>query len=232
MALEHGSLGHRLARTLVPPLFWGLARGLDVTCRWQEDRLPAMATTANGRPFIAAFWHYSLLPILMQARRRHRWVAMVSASADGEFAARILQRIGCAVVRGSGGRDKGGVAALKAMVGQMADGRSAAIVADGSKGPARQVQAGVIVLASHTGLPILPVAAAASRFTTLGSWDRTLLPAPFSTIALVAGEPLSVPGHLDATGREHYRQDLEARLNGAYQEAWARFGRQGHSPDG
>jgi hypothetical protein len=81
----------------------------------------------------------------------------------------------------------------------LAAGRPAAFTVDGPRGPARVVQPGVVFLAGATGQPILPYHIESDRHWTLNSWDRTQIPKPFSTVALVFGEPITVEGTDDAT---------------------------------
>ncbi len=123
---------------------------------------------------------------------------MVSASRDGEYLARLAEQFGFETVRGS--RNKKGVQGLKAMLRAVQNGNSAAIVADGSQGPPKIVQAGAILLAARTGAPIIPMIFAASRYFTINSWDRTIIPKPFSRIDFYYGEPLFVTGK-PAAGR-------------------------------
>ncbi len=78
-------------------------------------------------------------------------------------------------------------------------GKPAAFTVDGPRGPARVVQPGVAFLAGATGHPILPYHIESSRHWTLRSWDRTQIPKPFSTVALVIGAPIAVEGTDDRT---------------------------------
>jgi len=212
---------------MVPPLFLGLTRILYATCRQQIFGEEHRDRCAAAGPYIIAFWHYGTYYILHQTRGE-AFVAMVSASRDGEFVARALERIGFVTVRGSRGRDKGGLKALLQMVPWLEKGRNGAIVADGSQGPARVVQPGAILLASRTGAPILPMGWAADRYYAFASWDRSILPLPFTRIALGYGEPLYVPSGIKGVALEESRLELERRLNALYEESWQRFGRQGH----
>ena len=151
---------------------------------------------------------------------------MVSASEDGEFVARILARQGVVAVRGS--RNRGGFAALKGLIALLRQGYNAAIVADGSQGPARAMQAGAVLLAGKSGAPILPLAVAADRYWAFRSWDRTLLPKPFARLDLWYGEPMTVPENPGQEEVEHCRLEMERRLNGLYVQAWAGFGKEAH----
>ena len=144
---------------------------------------------------------------------------MVSASRDGAYIARLAEQMGHVPVRGSSNR--GGVKALLEIIRAMKKHQlNAAIVADGSQGPARKVQAGCILMASKSGKPIFPIAWACNRFIRINSWDQTLIPLPFSTLVIRHAEPLSVPPSLSAKQVEAYRAELEHRLNRIYTAVW------------
>ena len=227
MAVKNGFV-YRLLLGVVPWLYAGLSRMLFATCRvrvYGGEHLKRCE--AQAHPCVAVFWHYSVFPVIELIRGRGRgWAAMVSASEDGEFVARILARQGVVTVRGS--RNRGGLAALKGLIGLMRKGHNAAIVADGSQGPPRIMQAGAILLASKSGAPILPVAVAADRYWVFRSWDRTLLPKPFSRLELWYGEPMTVPERSGTVEIERCRQEMEHRLNGLYAQAWGELGQEGH----
>jgi lysophospholipid acyltransferase (LPLAT)-like uncharacterized protein len=213
---------YQTSLTLVPALYRAISRLLFSTCKIEkhgDEHYQRLLTT--GEPFIACFWHYSLTMVIHQIVGEN-WVAMVSASTDAEYVAGILQRMGLATVRGS--RGKGGLAALKEMIGYItAQGHKAAIVADGSQGPPLKVQAGVILLASKTGIPILSFTGAADRYWAFRSWDRTVLPKPFARLALCFDAPLTVPANLKSQELEQYRLQLEDRMLALYTKAWGMF---------
>lgn len=225
MALKKGFL-YRLTVAAAPVLYSLISSLLFSTCRvthHQKENIDACDRMSG--PFIAAFWHYSIFYVIQLAKGRS-WVAMVSGSQDGEYISQLLRKMGYITVRGS--RGKGGLRALKQMVTLMGEGKNAAIVADGSQGPPLIVQAGVILLASKTGAPVLPVAWAGDRCWIFRSWDRTVLPKPFSKIAMWYGDPLFVPKDIKSSDIEHYRMELEKRLNDLYSTAWAQFGIKKH----
>src|SRR5687768_3671876 len=86
-----------------------------------------------------------------------------------------------------------------------------AFTVDGPRGPARVAQPGALWLSGATGHPVLPFHIEASRAWTARSWDRSLVPKPFSTVAVAIGEPFEVQG-TTAEAVEQARQDLEHRL--------------------
>jgi len=223
------SFWYRVSLRVVPFLFELVSRLLFASCRVTVHGSEHLAAcVAPGKGFVAAFWHYSVFCIIeMQRRSGREWVAMVSGSDDAEYVARLLGRRGCEIVRASRGKS-GVVKAMRGMIDSMDKGKAAAIVADGSQGPARVAQAGAVLLASRTGRPILPVVAAADRCIVFRSWDRTMLPKPFARLEIWQGEPIVVPASLKANELEPYRLALEERLNELYRQAWGRFGREGH----
>ncbi|MBU0728420.1 MAG: lysophospholipid acyltransferase family protein [Proteobacteria bacterium] len=207
-------------------MFIWLTRILFATCRVDYKGFNNLEECEKGsRPFIAVFWHYSVFFVMHFCRGRS-WVAMVSASKDGEYVSHLLNKLGNETVRGS--RGKGGLKALREMAAHMQEGKNAAIVADGSKGPALVVQAGMILLASRTGAPILPFICAVDRYWAFTSWDRTILPKPFANIIFTCGEAMQVPPDIRSKDIEVYRLELETRLNALYLEAWSEFGKEHH----
>ena len=224
MAVKNGFF-YRLLLVVAPWLYAGVSRVLFASCRIRVHGGENLERCESK--CVAVFWHYSVFPIIAVNRGRDRgWAAMVSASDDAEFVARILARQGVVSVRGS--RHRGGLAALKGLIGLMHQGYNAVIVGDGSKGPAKVMQAGAILLASKSAAPILPMAVAADRYWVFRSWDRTLLPKPFAHLDLWYGEPMTVPEKSGPEEIERCRLEMEQRLNGLYAQAWGALGKGTH----
>ena len=223
---QQRSLLYRVTLWVIPVVFRFVSFVFFTTCRLERRNYKYFKQLADsGSPFIVAFWHYGVIYTVYQARGLP-YVAMVSPSRDGEYISRILHSKGFATVRGS--RSKGGIGALKGLVREIRKGKTGVLVADGSQGPARKAQPGAILLASYTGVPILPLGWAASRYKTFRSWDKTALPMPFSKIIMLYGEPFYVPKNSDADQIEEYRLELEKRLNELYEKGWAEFGKKEH----
>ena len=162
--------------------------------------------------FIYALWHGRMfMPVYTQ---RHKGICvLVSQHSDGELIARVLLRFGCQVVRGS--TTRGGRRALIEMLRKARRGTTFAFTPDGPKGPLFKVQPGVIFLAQRSGMPILPITGSATRKKVLDSWDRFLLPMPFSKASLVFGEPLFVNQELTEAALKAMSEELEKRMNAA-----------------
>ena len=192
-------------------LGYPLINALGHTLRWRVEGLQHLdSILASGRQPVMAFWHGRILPATYYFRRRGI-VVITSENFDGEWIARIIERFGYGTARGSTSR--GGTKAMLQLVRDMKTGRAAGFTLDGPRGPARVAQAGAVWLASATGNPVLPFHFEASSHWSLRSWDSTQIPKPFSTIALVVGEPLEIPNEVSGEVLEQARQELERRLS-------------------
>ncbi len=218
--------GSALFLAIVPWFFAWLMRIWFVTCRVRVHNKEYLTGTYSAeKPVISSFWHYTIIYTFYFVRK-YPATAMVSASDDGEYIARLAGHFGFNTVRGSSNR--GGVEALKKLMKVVRGGEIASIVTDGSQGPPRVAQPGAVLLASRTGVPIVPMLWSASRYFTINSWDRTAVPMPFSRIDYYYGEPIHVPGKLKRAEIEQYRLQLEKSLNSLYTTAWGRYGKLEH----
>jgi lysophospholipid acyltransferase (LPLAT)-like uncharacterized protein len=188
----------------------GFIRALRASVRLRHHGDAVMrGWEARGEHFVLAFWHRHLL-LMPYAYRGRRISVLVSRSRDGELIARTVERFGIDASRGSSSR--GGATGLRALLRKAAAGYDLAFTPDGPRGPAGAVQPGVVLAAAATGLPIVPVAVAASRGWRLRSWDRFLVPRPLSAVHFVYGDAMRVERRADpaAAGAE-----LAGRLDAA-----------------
>jgi lysophospholipid acyltransferase (LPLAT)-like uncharacterized protein len=92
-------------------------------------------------------------------------------------------------------------------------------IVDGPTGPKGVVKPGLISMAQVSGAVILPVIVSATKAWRLHSWDRFLIPKPFSEVTIEWGQPLFVPRDLDSSEAEEFRREIEQRLSEGYAEA-------------
>ena len=186
---------------------------------WGGDEHLAVARDAGPGNVLFVLWHAHLL--LLASVHGHEGICvLVSQHRDGEFIARVIERLGFGTVRGSSTR--GGREALHHMAEAAGRGADLAVTPDGPRGPRGVVQPGVILLAQRTGLPIVPVAAAGPRDWVLGSWDRFRIPRPLGRCFHRYGPHLLVPRELRGAELEAKRRELEERLNRLAAEAAGR----------
>jgi len=210
MNAEPGSHRYELKWNAVGILGKLIIDGLFASARVERIIGASPRSLLKSRDFILAFWHSRILMVSHFFKGWHG-VAMVSASEDGEIIARILQRQGQNTIRGS--TTRGGLRALTQLIREVKEGRGpAAVVPDGPQGPRFIVQPGVIRLAQKTGAPILPVTYGAERMKVFSSWDRFILPYPFTRCRLIFGTPIRVPRQADRIMFEACRKELEDEL--------------------
>jgi lysophospholipid acyltransferase (LPLAT)-like uncharacterized protein len=186
------SRAFRLARLGAP-----LIRLVALTWRIRVvNREPVDALRASRSPVVFAFWHGEMLPLVWQ-HRNEGVAVLISSHRDGEIIARIVEMFGFATIRGSTSR--GGGRALLAMVRALESGRDVAITPDGPRGPARKFAPGALVAAQRANVPVVAVAAHASRAWRLNSWDRFMIPQPFARVTVAYGVPTLVES---STARE------------------------------
>ena len=219
----------RFEAAAIATLGYPLINALGHTLRWRVEGLQHLeAIRAAGRQPVMSFWHGRILPATFYFRRRGI-VVITSDNFDGEWIARIIERFGYGTARGSTSR--GARRALLLLVREMKRGKAAGFTLDGPRGPAHAAQPGAIWLASATGNPLLPFHLEASRHWSLNSWDRTQIPKPFSTVALVVGEPIAVPPDTDEATIEARRLELEGRLRALEERALALVEPRAESPE-
>jgi lysophospholipid acyltransferase (LPLAT)-like uncharacterized protein len=175
------------------------------------------ALVASGRPFIYSLWHGQVLPLLWHHRDTGATI-LISEHRDGEIIARVAHALGYRTVRGS--TTRGGGRALLALVKELNAGLTIAVTPDGPKGPALTYAPGALVASQRSGAPIMPVVASARRAWHLKSWDRFMIPKPFTRVTVAYGEPTNVIG---ATPREAAEEGarFERLMNAAMAHAEA-----------
>lgn len=166
-----------------------------------------------NEPSIWVFWHNRLLviPEIWRLQNvKNKMVGLTSLSRDGAFTEAVMNRYGIECVRGSTSR--GGATAIREMTAVLKRGDMIAIVPDGPRGPRYRFQPGALWLASKAGFPIGTVGISYSSCWRLKSWDRFIIPKPFSTITVELGPLMEIPSNLTPEAFEEMREGLQRRL--------------------
>lgn len=191
-------------------LIWAWMVLVARTVRWtiegeREARSVLAERYAPG--VVVACWHETILlipsgwshAIRHWPERRGRAAMMVSLSPDGEAVARAVHHLDIDVVRGSSGnkkkagKDKGGLRAIAEAAGRLREGGYVCVTPDGPRGPRRIASGGAVTLAQRSGAMILPYVMATRPVIRLQSWDRFMIPLPFSRGAIVFGPLIEAP---------------------------------------
>jgi lysophospholipid acyltransferase (LPLAT)-like uncharacterized protein len=196
-------LGHVAAFAMK---LWSLTLRYNV-----NDQAGVIQPDINPKPVIFALWHnriFTMPPIWQRTGGKKRTtVVLTSASRDGTTLAKAMEAFGIGAIRGSSSRRA--VAALIGMKNALLEGKDVCVTPDGPKGPRYQVQPGLLKIAQSTGSDIIPIHILYSSAWRLSSWDRFVIPKPFSKVTVVFDKPISIPKNLSEADFEAARLDLE-----------------------
>jgi lysophospholipid acyltransferase (LPLAT)-like uncharacterized protein len=168
---------------------------------------------------VAATWHRGAIFLVWFFGKYHPMI-MFSRSRDGELITKLAEQFGVIPIRGSSSR--GGKEAWQGMLEFLSgpSPRKAATVPDGPRGPRCVAKKGIIVLAKEAGVPLMPIAVSAHPALTLKkTWDKTLIPLPFSRVTVIFREPWNIPKNLSREELELWRTTVEGALNEMMHEA-------------
>lgn len=205
------TLSQRIQLALVSWLAPAILRLIGCTLRettsYEEGAIQSLAEVYPG---IFPFWHRCVLPATWIYRHQHPAV-MTSQSRDGEFIARVIQRFGFVPVRGSSSR--GGQRALLEMSKLLAEGNAVAFTIDGPRGPRGVAKKGPVVLARMSGAAITAFYVAVERAWVLNTWDKLVIPKPFSRIYVRFARKIFVPPDADDVAMGRYHAEMQAALD-------------------
>ncbi len=221
------SLWQRLALAVIPRLVWALLRLVGWTWRYEVIAEAGVTPVLSGQKAgaeIYCFWHQCVLPCTLYFSGSNA-VILISRSFDGELITRVLRLFGFDAVRGSSSRSaREGLLGMKDVI---ESGRTAIFTADGPRGPIFQTKMGPVKLAQLTGSPIGAFHLQPQRAWIVNSWDRFLVPKPFTRICVSWAQWTPVPKILSANDFEVYRQSLNAALERARMRAIEHFAKVG-----
>jgi len=220
------TLSQRLVLAVVPRIVWALLWIIGRTWRFEviaEDGVTPVVYGQKAGPEIYCLWHQCVLPCTMYFRKSGA-VILISRSFDGELIARILRMFGFDAVRGSSSR--GAREGLLGLKDAIKSGRTAIFTADGPRGPIHQTKMGPIKLAQTTGAPIGAFHLQPERAWIMNSWDRFLVPKPFTRIIVSWAQWTRVSPDTPVEEFEPLRQQLNDAIERARLRALAHLGQQ------
>ncbi|MGO9937551.1 MAG: lysophospholipid acyltransferase family protein [Terracidiphilus sp.] len=219
------TFGQRIMLAIVPRIVWALLSVVGRTWRFEVIAEEGVIPVRDGQkagPEIYCFWHQCVLPCAFYFRDSGA-VILISRSFDGEIITRILKMFGFDAVRGSSSR--GAREGLLGLAQVIESGRTAIFTADGPRGPIYQTKVGPIKLAQMTGAPIGAFHLEPRRASILGSWDRFLVPMPFTRICVSWANWTRVPADLPPEHFEAKREELNAAIERARLQAYTHLGK-------
>jgi len=169
--------------------------------------------TARGR-LIYASWHQRFFPGITFFSTRRPIAIIISRSRDGEMAARAVNILGWRAVRGS--TSHGGGQALETIKRLAGQGYRIGHIVDGPRGPFGTVKPGLIRIAQYADLSIVPTITSGENQWVFDSWDRFMVPKPFSRVIIRFGPPVHVPRDMGEGGFEQMQAQVARTLRQLY----------------
>ena len=204
------TLRQRIVLSLIVWAGYWFIRLLGPTLRVSVSYEEGAQKTLDERPLVASFWHECMIPATYLFR--HMGIRVMSSfSYDGEYMGRIIRRFGFVAVKGSSSRNP--VRALLGLRRALEEGWTVAFSLDGPRGPRRQVKAGPSGLARSSGLAMTTFHAAVDKAWVLNSWDRMMIPRPFSRVLVRVGKMIPVPSNASDADLERYTAELQSALD-------------------
>jgi len=180
---------------------------LRYSISWEEP--PSPPDAPYEKPVIYSFWHRAVFPAAWMWRNL-RIAVMVSRSFDGEYIARIIEKLGFVAVRGSSSR--GGGSALLGLKRKLEEGDPVAFTIDGPRGPRYVAKPGPVLLSRASGLPMAAFYVALSDRWVLNSWDALMIPKPFSKALVRVSAKMRVPCDANDAKMAEFHRQLQAAL--------------------
>ncbi len=180
---------------------------LRYSITWEEE--PSPRDAIFEKPVIYSFWHRSVFPAAWMWRNQ-RIAVMVSRSFDGEYIARVIEKLGFMAARGSSSR--GGAGALLGLKSVLEQGETVAFTIDGPRGPKYVAKPGPVTLSKISGRPMAVFYVALSDKWILKTWDEFMVPKPFSRALVRLSRKTVVPADADDSQLSEYHVQLQATL--------------------
>jgi lysophospholipid acyltransferase (LPLAT)-like uncharacterized protein len=171
----------------------------------------------SGKLPVYISWHQRFFPGIMFLSGRKPIAIIVSLSKDGDLISKIIGLLGWYPIRGSSSR--GGAKALKKVNEIAGAGYSLGHIVDGPRGPAGEVKPGLFLIARESGMPILPTIISAEKKWIFNSWDKFIIPKPFSKIIIKFDNAIFIHKNADKKIFESNIIDLQNKLFKLYNEA-------------
>jgi len=174
---------------ILPPLVFVFISLISLTVK-KRFHLPK---EVPSEPFMVSFWHGKIMlsPYIYKRLRKDVKIGVIiSDHFDGAIIAGAMKYFGFDTIRGSS--TKGGIKALKESFKLVDSGYDIAITPDGPKGPFQSVADGIVSISKKKKMKIVAFNYKATSFWQLNSWDKFMIPKPFSTVDFYASEPFDV----------------------------------------
>ena len=180
----------KFANKIIENLLVFLMRLIYLSCKKEF-----ITNTLPNKPVVILFWHENLafMPFIFTKCWNGREAnVIISDHKDGQMITDIIAHFGIGSIRGSS--SKGALRAFLLAIKSINNGIDVAITPDGPRGPRHSISDGSVTIAQKTGVNIVILSYKASKFWEFNSWDKMILPKPFSKITYYISDSFSLDG--------------------------------------
>jgi hypothetical protein len=197
---------------ILPPIIWFIIQLWCRTIRTKilNPELDKKFRTEPGRA-VLTLWHSHLFYLTYHYRGNPHLCIFVSPSSDGDLIANVGKMFGYKVVRGSSFKNT--IPGTRDCIKLLRREYKVGVIADGSRGPRHQAQPGTVQLSRITNSPVYALTWYANFKYEFSSWDKFILPLPFSKVTLNFGSPIILPPDADKETIQQKQDELTHLLN-------------------
>ncbi len=218
------TLRQRIVLSLIVAAGTAIIRLIGSTLRVAISYEDGAQKTLDERPLIVSFWHSCIIPATYICRDMGVRV-MSSYSYDGEYMGRIIRNFGYVAVKGSSSRNP--VKALLGLRRALGDGWTVAFTLDGPRGPRHKVKPGPAALGRSAGVPLSMFHVGVEKAWVINSWDRMMIPKPFTRVLVRFGKLIHVPQNATEEDLARFNDELQAALDRVSEFAQANVSKAG-----
>ena len=184
----------------------------------------------NDKPIILAFWHGRIMICIFANHKTHflnkKFAGLASKHKDAAFIAYIMEFLNFTCITSSSANQskknlqKSSTTDILNLIRKIRkENYSLTITPDGPRGPAQQINGQISTIAKLSGAQIVPASFSCTRKTILKTWDKFLIPLPFSTNYVIFEKPITVDKNATKTQLLQLNSDLKEALNKATKKA-------------
>jgi lysophospholipid acyltransferase (LPLAT)-like uncharacterized protein len=212
--IKHYLKNSQLIFNLVSGIIFVYLKFSYLTSKWHfvmpKDLDEEKIDNENGLFF--AIWHNRLAYSMYIFGNYKNTFGLTSPHSDGKIIGKLVLMMNHKIIKGS--TNKNSNSAVKEIIKQITNGSKIVVTPDGPRGPIYKNGSVITKIANKYNKKLIPVSCHASSYFELKSWDKMMIPKPFSKITVVIGKPLELSGDDDRD-----RLLLEKKLNNLTFEA-------------
>ena len=165
-------------------------RLLFITYRLKTTNEASYKESPNLKQGVIYFWHQNIIAAMFFLfKNKYIGHYVISPIKDGKIIGFIAKKLGLKIIYGSAYKDT--LKLIRTSLDVLDLNKRIVIIGDGSRGPAFELQRGVIYLAAKSKLPLIFIDCKTEwAFTFNKSWDKFKIPLPFSKIKVKVHIPV------------------------------------------